>query len=700
MNTVFRHPEGPSHEGDDEVVCHCQGITRAMILNTIARVGSDIDAITKATGAGSICGGCTPKIGQLAGQETMVPATLAEKEQLDESHWRLRFTLDEPMIAKLPASDLLLEVPLGGRAHARSYTITQIGASDVELTLRREPNGLISRWLCDEGDDTHVFQLSKPFGGVSFAPNTRPVFLTCGIGITPALSFIRTRRIPGTRLFWWLRGDRSQGLLATVQKAAEAAGIDLHVIDTSVAGTRLKREIAADWLRAELRPHRDAVHVCGPQGFLDTCVAAFAELNWADDRLQIASFAYTPGQGPGAVESKLHRVKDFVIPKDTITTPSFSLRAAEGVALKIREAQAFLKQFYYEIGATQPYADRLDEVTKSLRRDGTYSHTTEELAFGARLAWRNSNRCIGRYFWQSLTVRDRRDLPTDFSGSALAEAVFKEVIGHVTFGTNGGDLRPSITIFPPDRGIFIENPQVILYAGYENADGTVTGDPKNLALTRQAQALGWTAPGTPYDILPLMISIQGEGPYLFELPDSTVLEVPLTHPERSAVADLNLRWFALPAVANMALDLGGIVYSAAPSNGFYMGTEIGSFNLADPRRYDRMPAIAEAMGFDTSEANPLWRDQALLELNRAVMHSFRQNGVRILDHHELSRWFDRFRADESAKGRPVFGHWPWIVPPMSGNLSNVWHDASLKNVILKPGYFYQKGEDVAPHAHR
>ena len=119
------------------------------------------------------------------------------------------------------------------------------------------------------------------------------------------------------------------------------------------------------------------------------------------------------------------------------------------------------------------------------------------------------------------------------------------------------------------------------------------------------------------------------------------------------------------------------------------GTEIGSFNLADPRRYDLLPAIAARLGIPTGEDNPLWRDQAVVEANRAVLHSFRKAGVRILDHHTLSDYFLRFQAEEHRQNRPVYGHWPWIVPPMSSNLSDIWHDARLKKVILKPNYFYQ-----------
>ncbi|WP_249663510.1 nitric oxide synthase oxygenase, partial [Lysinibacillus fusiformis] len=47
-------------------------------------------------------------------------------------------------------------------------------------------------------------------------------------------------------------------------------------------------------------------------------------------------------------------------------------------------------------------ANRLQQIKSA----GEYDPTTEELAFGARVAWRYSNKCIGRLFWQSLHVVD------------------------------------------------------------------------------------------------------------------------------------------------------------------------------------------------------------------------------------------------------------------------------------------------------
>ena len=85
---------------------------------------------------------------------------------------------------------------------------------------------------------------------------------------------------------------------------------------------------------------------------------------------------------------------------------------------------------------------RLAEVHAEIAATGTYRHTTAELTFGARVAWRNSSRCIGRLYWRSLKVRDQREV------SAPAD-VAAECVEHLRVATNKGKIRPVITIFAP-----------------------------------------------------------------------------------------------------------------------------------------------------------------------------------------------------------------------------------------------------------
>ncbi|HWM73802.1 MAG TPA: nitric oxide synthase oxygenase, partial [Nocardioides sp.] len=68
-------------------------------------------------------------------------------------------------------------------------------------------------------------------------------------------------------------------------------------------------------------------------------------------------------------------------------------------------AQEFLELFHAEHPQAGPVGPRLAAVLREIDLTGTYWHTPEELEFGARAAWRNNARCIGRLYWQSLQVR-------------------------------------------------------------------------------------------------------------------------------------------------------------------------------------------------------------------------------------------------------------------------------------------------------
>lgn len=349
-----------------------------------------------------------------------------------------------------------------------------------------------------------------------------------------------------------------------------------------------------------------------------------------------------------------------------------------------KEAAQFIEICYEELGLTESdRLRRLEEIKESIRRNGHYEHTFEELKHGAKLAWRNSNRCIGRLFWQSLEVFDARELRAE---DEMAAAIFN----HINYATNQGRIRPAITIFAPQQGdqcIRVWNHQLVRYAGYRTERGII-GDPASVKFTETCMRLGWHGAGTAFDILPLVIQLGNQQPKLYELPDGAALEVELTHPVLENFSSLNLKWYAVPFIADMKLEIGGIAYTAAPFNGWYMGTEIGARNLADTERYNQLPQVAQLMGLDITTNTSLWKDRALVELNTAVIHSFKKHGVSIVDHHTAAEQFMRFEKQEQDNGREVKGRWSWLIPPMSPATTAVWH-RSYDDIEVKPGYSYQ-----------
>jgi nitric-oxide synthase len=350
-------------------------------------------------------------------------------------------------------------------------------------------------------------------------------------------------------------------------------------------------------------------------------------------------------------------------------------------AVDLSEAREFLREFYNlhpgDIRA------RLAQVHASVERTGTYEQTPEELEFAARLAWRNAGRCTGRGKWRTLRVRDRRSVEA-------ADRVAAETIAHLREATSGGRVRSHVTVFAPDRpgrpGPRIFNAQAVRYAGYRRPAGGTIGDPESVAVTELAVGLGWSGPGTAFDVLPLVIRGSG-GLDVFPVPGDAVLEVPITHPDFRWFGELGLRWYAVPVVSDMCLSAGGITYPCAPFNGWYQAsTEVGVRDLGDEGRYNMLPAVAAGMGLDVSRVDTFWQDRAAVELAVAVHHSYKKAGVVVTDHQTETRSLARWLDDEERAGRAAAADWGWVVPPISGSTTPLFHRALPGGTDPKPAY--------------
>ena len=130
----------------------------------------------------------------------------------------------------------------------------------------------------------------------------------------------------------------------------------------------------------------------------------------------------------------------------------------------VAAAQEFLDQTAEELRWPRRKRDkRWSEILAEIRATGTYTHTFEELEHGARVAWRNAPKCIGRISWRNLVVRDKRDVSDP-------QAIFDECVQHLRAASNGGNIDIVLTAFAPRRpgerwGPRIWNSQHVRFAG-------------------------------------------------------------------------------------------------------------------------------------------------------------------------------------------------------------------------------------------
>jgi len=344
----------------------------------------------------------------------------------------------------------------------------------------------------------------------------------------------------------------------------------------------------------------------------------------------------------------------------------------------LSRANIFLEQCYAEIGLLDSLSTRKSDVEREILATGSYVHTIRELAHGCRMAWRNSSRCIGRLYWKSLKVVDAREINEP-------SHVFDSLQNHLDLAFNKGEVLSVITIFSPNADFQLLNHQLIRFAGHGNG----IGDPAEEGFTKTCNNLGWeVAHKTDFDVLPWVLSKSDGTNFMYQPSIQPNIIVDITHPEFPWFNDLGLKWYAVPAISDMILEIGGVVYPVAPFNGWFMGTEIGSRNFGDANRYNKLPEVASRMGLDTSNTDSLWKDKALVELNRAVIHSFRNAGVAIENHHDASEQFMQFLRLEEQHGRESSGDWSWVVPPMSSSASPIFH-TELVNKVSGPNFFYR-----------
>uniref|UniRef100_A0A8B9Q4E6 Nitric oxide synthase n=1 Tax=Apteryx owenii TaxID=8824 RepID=A0A8B9Q4E6_APTOW len=334
---------------------------------------------------------------------------------------------------------------------------------------------------------------------------------------------------------------------------------------------------------------------------------------------------------------------------------------------------------------TEEHLARVETVTKEIETTGTYHLTKDELIFATKQAWRNAPRCIGRIQWSNLQVFDARDCKT-------AKEMFEHICRHVQYATNNGNIRSAITVFPQrtdgKHDFRVWNSQLIRYAGYQMPDGSIIGDPASVEFTQLCIELGWKPKYGRFDVVPLILQANGQDPEIFEFPPEIILEVPMEHPKYKWFKELDLKWYALPAVANMLLEVGGLEFTACPFNGWYMGTEIGVRDFCDVQRYNILKEVGRRMGLETNKLSSLWKDRAVVEINVAVLHSFQKQNVTIMDHHSAAESFMKYMQNEYRVRGGCPADWVWLVPPISGSITPVFHQEML-NYVLTPFFYYQ-----------
>ena len=201
-----------------------------------------------------------------------------------------------------PGQFLNVAFCIGGARMNRSYSISSSPnvREYVDLTVRREPRGAISRHIVDLLKVGDLIETGGPVGKFTFngTESDSIVLISGGVGITPMMSisrYLTELSWPGEIFFIYVCRTPEDFIFAEEIASIQLLNPHLHV---AVTLTRAEADwkgargrITKEWLLKtvpDLASRR--THLCGPPSMMDSVKTIFAELGIAPDHLKTEAF--------------------------------------------------------------------------------------------------------------------------------------------------------------------------------------------------------------------------------------------------------------------------------------------------------------------------------------------------------------------------------------------------------------------------
>lgn len=282
-------------------LCECMQVKYQAIQACVKKGITTLEGIAKKTGAGTICGGCRPRITELLGGEVWTYVKIINIVQHND---HVRSYQLQPLHRKVSSyfagQHIVVEANIDGNWIARTYTLTSPDSEKnyYEITVKREPKGLFSRWLFDHGKINMVLRLAEPEGSFILYPEKmKPaICFMGGIGITPAIAF--ARKLISDHMQRPLHIDYSVAKINDISFRDEIQGwpqqhptVSTHIRVTSEHGHVTENEVREI---STIHPHAD-YFICGPKTFEATLTQMLKNVGIAEDRIHLEFFTHAGG---------------------------------------------------------------------------------------------------------------------------------------------------------------------------------------------------------------------------------------------------------------------------------------------------------------------------------------------------------------------------------------------------------------------
>jgi ferredoxin-NADP reductase len=218
----------------------------------------------------------------------------------------------------LPGQFLNVAFWIGGARMNRSYSISSSPTEReyVEITVRREPRGAVSRHIDDLLKVGDRIESGGPVGKFTFTGTEADsiVLISGGVGITPMMSITRyltERSWPGDIFFIYTCRTPADFIfgkeVATLQRLKPNLRVAVTISKAEGSDWKGARgRISKEWLTQavpDLASRR--IHLCGPPAMMDSIKSMLTELGVPPDHLKTEAFgAVKPTPAPAGTTAK------------------------------------------------------------------------------------------------------------------------------------------------------------------------------------------------------------------------------------------------------------------------------------------------------------------------------------------------------------------------------------------------------------
>jgi ferredoxin-NADP reductase/MOSC domain-containing protein YiiM/ferredoxin len=207
--------------------------------------------------------------------------------------------------APLSGQYLTLRIPAAGDPPPmRSYSLSgELGSGSYRISVKREEQGLVSRWLHDHIQPGSVVEAAAPRGDFYLVESDNPVvLLSAGIGVTPVLAMLHALSAAhSSREIWWLHTTRNRETQVFANEVATLIE-SLPNARQKVFYTQEHNRLDGSAIAAMGLPVDADAYLCGPTQFMTDMRNALTAAGLDPVRIHSELFGALPPINPGIVD--------------------------------------------------------------------------------------------------------------------------------------------------------------------------------------------------------------------------------------------------------------------------------------------------------------------------------------------------------------------------------------------------------------